>query len=83
MTIMPLSIENKSVGNPATFQALIMTGCPSIALNWKSLEHIISFSLISSTQSLICWLLYSIVNGPKYAIIPELINKSPVTKCFY
>lgn len=53
MTI-PFSIENASVGRPAIFHDLILTGSPRVLLREKSVLHGIPFCWQSLLHSLVC-----------------------------
>lgn len=64
-TMIPLSVENESVGSPAMFHALISTGFPNTEHSWKFSEHTKSLLIISRTHCCISMLRKSIVNGPK------------------
>lgn len=79
--MIPLSVENESVGSPAMFHALISTEFPSTEHNWKFSEHTKSLLITSRTHCFISVLRKSIVYGPKYAMTPELINIFPKKKC--
>ena len=79
-TIIPLSIENESFGKPCIIQDLINTGIPKMSRSWKSFVQTIFKLVQSSTQLLACFILYGVVNAPKYATTPDAINMSPVRR---
>lgn len=51
--MIPLSTENMSDGNPAMFQALILTGSPKVFVREKSSEQGISLILHTDVHSFV------------------------------
>jgi len=64
----PLSIERLSAGRPASYHSLIWTSSVKILYNVKSSDTGISNSLHLRIHDYNISYLYSLVNGPKYAI---------------
>ena len=52
LTMIPLSTEKASTGNPAICQALIFTGSPSVVVNENVSEQGTFFALQASVQFL-------------------------------
>lgn len=65
VTIMALSIENRSFGRPNIFQARICTGSPNTCVSWKSCVQTTFRSVQNSTQFSICRCRYCIVKTPR------------------
>ena len=63
--IIPFSTENESTGRPAMFQALILTGSPSVAETEKEGEHGMAFSVHSECHSRTQSVRKSTVKAPK------------------
>lgn len=76
-TIIPLSTENESVGNPKIFHALITTGSPRTRCNEKLRSQTILNDVTCLVQFAICSCLNCMVKGPRYAITPDAMRISP------
>jgi hypothetical protein len=82
-TMIPLSIEKLSEGNPLRFQCLIVTGSPSIYCNENIFEAFNLALFNSYYQFLIVEFLYIPVKAPRYDIIAEANRMSPVKFLYY
>mmetsp|Transcript_29055 Transcript_29055/g.63656 ORF Transcript_29055/g.63656 Transcript_29055/m.63656 type:complete len:248 (-) Transcript_29055:3640-4383(-) len=77
--MMPLSIENASVGSPCRFHARIWTASPTISCRSNLVDEGMRFSSMSAIQSAMACRRYGIEKGPKYAMTAELRSTSPTS----
>ena len=61
--MIPFSIEKLSVGKPAIFQSLILTGSPRVPVTVKSSEHGMFAERQACTHSVVCSYKYTTINN--------------------
>jgi len=76
--MMPLSVENVSLGSPSMFHWRILTWSPSVSVSEKRSEHGTFICAHLEIQPVMHWSRKVAVKGPMYDTTPEPMSTSPV-----